>query len=71
MKKLFGNFKTDYWHRLDDGRVVCDLCPRHCTLREGKQGVCFIRQASDGEIVLTSYGRASGFAVDPIEKKRV
>ena len=62
-------YKTRYWHQMNDGRVVCDLCPRCCTLRDGKRGVCFIREAYKGEIVLTSYGRTSGFAVDPIEKK--
>lgn len=60
---------TDYWHKLDDGRVQCDLCPRHCQLREGKRGVCFVRQHLDGQIKLTSYGRSSGFCIDPIEKK--
>ena len=60
---------THYWHRLDDGRVQCDLCPRHCQLREGKRGVCFVRQHLDGQICLTSYGRSSGFCIDPIEKK--
>ncbi|KHT60216.1 pyruvate formate lyase-activating protein [Photobacterium gaetbulicola] len=62
-------YPTKYWHRLDDGRVVCDLCPRQCRLREGKRGACFVRQAHDGKIVLTSYGRSSGFCIDPIEKK--
>lgn len=62
-------YPTIYWHRLDDGRVVCDLCPRQCRLREGKRGACFVRQAHEGEIVLTSYGRSSGFCIDPIEKK--
>ncbi|MGF1727024.1 AmmeMemoRadiSam system radical SAM enzyme [Photobacterium nomapromontoriensis] len=62
-------YPTHYWHQLDDGRVVCDLCPRHCRLREGKRGACFIRQAKEGEIVLLSYGRSSGFCIDPIEKK--
>lgn len=61
--------KTQYWHRLDDGRVQCDLCPRHCQLREGKRGVCFIRKNIDNQIKLTSYGRSSGFCIDPIEKK--
>ena len=58
-----------WWHRLDDGRIQCDLCPRECKLHEGQRGFCFVRQAQDGGIVLTSYGRASGFCVDPIEKK--
>ncbi|HEB82291.1 MAG TPA: AmmeMemoRadiSam system radical SAM enzyme [Gammaproteobacteria bacterium] len=62
-------YPTRYWHKLDDGRVQCDLCPRECKLHEGQQGLCFVRAAKDGEIVLTTYGRSSGFCVDPIEKK--
>jgi pyruvate formate lyase activating enzyme len=60
---------TRYWHLLDDGRIQCDLCPRECKLREGQRGMCFVRGRIDDEIVLTSYGRSSGFCVDPIEKK--
>jgi pyruvate formate lyase activating enzyme len=58
-----------YWHRLDDGRVQCDLCPRFCRLHEGQRGLCFVRAAGPEGMVLTSYGRSSGFCVDPIEKK--
>jgi pyruvate formate lyase activating enzyme len=60
---------TRYWHRLDDERVQCDVCPRACRLRDGQRGLCFVRGAAGGEIVLTSYGRSSGFCIDPIEKK--
>jgi len=60
---------TEYWHRLDDGRVQCDLCPRFCKLREGQRGLCFVRAREGYAIVLTTYGRSSGFCVDPIEKK--
>ena len=60
---------TRYWHELEDGRVQCDLCPRFCKLREGQRGLCFVRGRLDGEVVLTTYGRSSGFCVDPIEKK--
>lgn len=60
---------TLYWSRLDDGRVVCEVCPRECKLREGQRGLCFVRTNQGGEVVLTSYGRSSGFCVDPIEKK--
>ncbi|OAI28006.1 MULTISPECIES: AmmeMemoRadiSam system radical SAM enzyme [Methylomonas] len=60
---------TRYWHALDDGRVQCDLCPRFCKLHESQRGLCFVRQNLDSRIVMTSYGRSSGFAVDPIEKK--
>jgi pyruvate formate lyase activating enzyme len=61
--------ETNYWHRLEDGRVQCDVCPRACKLREGQRGLCFVRACEDGAVVLTTYGRSSGFCVDPIEKK--
>ena len=61
--------KTKYWHKLSDGRVQCDLCPRQCKLRDGQQGLCFVRVCDRGEIRLTTYGRSSGFCIDPIEKK--
>ncbi len=62
-------FPTRWWSALDDGRVQCDVCPRHCKLHEGQRGVCFVRAREDDAIVLTTYGRSSGFCVDPIEKK--
>ncbi|MGI9336408.1 MAG: AmmeMemoRadiSam system radical SAM enzyme [Gammaproteobacteria bacterium] len=60
---------TRYWHRLDDDRIQCDVCPRACKLRDGQQGLCFVRANQGGEVVLTSYGRSSGYCIDPIEKK--
>ncbi len=60
---------TKYWTLLDDGKVRCDLCHRGCSLKEGQRGVCYVRMAQGSEIVLTTYGRSSGLAVDPIEKK--
>ena len=60
---------TTYWHRLDDGRIQCDVCPRECKLHEGQRGFCFVRMRESDQIVLTTYGRSSGYCVDPIEKK--
>ena len=60
---------TKYWHALPDGRVQCDLCPRFCKLHEGQRGLCFVRANFDGQIMLTTYGRSSGYCIDPIEKK--
>jgi len=60
---------TRYWRKLDDGRIQCDVCPRACKLREGQRGLCFVRACEDDQIVLTTWGRSSGFCVDPIEKK--
>ena len=58
-----------WWHRLDDGRIQCDLCPRDCRLHEGQRGLCFVRQRLGDAMVLATYGRSSGFCIDPIEKK--
>jgi AmmeMemoRadiSam system radical SAM enzyme/AmmeMemoRadiSam system protein B/AmmeMemoRadiSam system protein A len=59
-----------WWHTTDEpGRIVCDLCPRACALRPGDKGFCFVRENRDGQMVLTTYGRSTGFCIDPIEKK--
>src|SRR5512140_1960242 len=58
-----------WWHAMPDGRIQCDLCPRECALHEGQRGLCFVRKMEGGRMVLTTYGRSSGFCVDPIEKK--
>src|SRR5512132_3508113 len=55
--------------RLPDGRIRCDVCPRACSLHDGQRGLCFVRAREGDEIVLTTYGRSSGFCVAPIEKK--
>jgi pyruvate formate lyase activating enzyme len=60
---------TKYWHLLDDGKIQCDVCPRACKLNEGQRGLCFVRGRINDQIVLTTYGRSSGFCIDPIEKK--
>ncbi len=63
------NSPARWWHRLDDGRLQCDLCPRDCRLADGQRGFCFVRAREGDQLVLTTYGRSSGFCLDPIEKK--
>ncbi|HEV7390903.1 MAG TPA: AmmeMemoRadiSam system radical SAM enzyme [Burkholderiales bacterium] len=63
------NYPGRWWHMLDDGRMQCDLCPRDCRLHEGQRGACFVRQRVGDQMKLTTYGRSSGFCIDPIEKK--
>lgn len=62
-----------WWHPLapdaHGDRIQCDLCPRDCKLHAGQRGACFVRANSGSEMVLTTYGRSSGFCIDPIEKK--
>ena len=69
MAKSFDSHRAQYWHRLDDGRIQCDLCPRFCKLHEGQRAFCFVRARQGDKMVLTTYGRSSGFCVDPVEKK--
>jgi pyruvate formate lyase activating enzyme len=66
---LAEQYPARYWHLREDGRIQCDLCPRDCKLNEGKRGACFVRGRINDMMVLTTYGRSSGFCVDPIEKK--
>jgi len=61
--------ETEYWHQLDDGRIQCDICPRACRLHENQRGLCFVRGRENDQILLYSYGKSSGFCIDPIEKK--
>jgi pyruvate formate lyase activating enzyme len=69
MNIMSGHYPGRWWHRADDGRIQCDLCPRDCKLHDGQRGACFVRQNLGGEMILTTYGRSSGFCIDPIEKK--
>jgi pyruvate formate lyase activating enzyme len=64
-------YPARYWHINDDGRLQCDLCPRDCKLHEGQRGACFVRMRQNEQMVLTTYGRSSGFCIDPIEKKQL
>jgi pyruvate formate lyase activating enzyme len=64
-----GVVDTRYWHSVGEGRVQCDVCPRACRMHDGQRGLCFVRGAEDGAVKFYSYGRSSGFCVDPIEKK--
>jgi pyruvate formate lyase activating enzyme len=60
---------TKYWHSTEDGRIQCDVCPRACRMHEGQRGLCFVRGVENGAVQLYTYGRSSGFCIDPIEKK--
>ncbi len=62
-------YRARYWTPLEEGRLRCDLCPRECTLQAGQRGFCFVRRADERGLVLDTYGRSTGFCVDPIEKK--
>lgn len=74
MRNAESSHPARWWHTLPveagrQPRIQCDLCPRDCRLHEGQRGACFVRRNDGGRMVLTSYGRSSGFCIDPIEKK--
>ena len=58
-----------WWHPAERGKLLCTLCPRYCLIGEGQAGFCYVRQNRGGQLVSAGYGRSTGFAVDPIEKK--
>src|SRR5215468_9875832 len=62
-------YPARWWNRQPDGKLLCTLCPRYCRLGEGQAGFCFIRKNDGGQMVSLGYGRTTGFAVDPVEKK--
>ncbi len=69
MREQLTNHRASYWHVMPDGRIQCDVCPRHCRLKEGQKGACFVRQREGDHLVLSTYGLSTGFCIDPIEKK--
>jgi pyruvate formate lyase activating enzyme len=66
---MHASYPTRHWHALADGKLQCDVCPRACQLSEGQRGLCFVRAREGDAVVLTTFGRSSGYCVDPIEKK--
>ncbi len=58
-----------WWEPHSSGKILCTLCPRYCTIGEDQIGFCFIRQNINGKLYSLGYGRPTGFAIDPIEKK--
>ncbi|MCR5048711.1 MAG: AmmeMemoRadiSam system radical SAM enzyme [Saccharofermentans sp.] len=47
----------------------CEVCFRHCELKEGSTGFCGARICHDGKVIAANYGRITSLALDPIEKK--
>ena len=60
---------TQWYSKTDDGRILCQLCPRACRMKDGDRGFCFVRKNEGGKMVLDTYGKSTGFCIDPIEKK--
>ncbi len=58
-----------FWKRIEGKKVKCQLCPRFCTIAEGKRGFCRGRENEGGELYTLIYGSITAMGADPIEKK--
>ncbi len=58
-----------YYTSLSDKKVECLLCPHHCRIADGKQGICLTRQNQNGTLYAANFCRPVSTAIDPIEKK--
>lgn len=58
-----------WWEPTDNNKILCTLCPRYCKIGDGQPGFCYIRQNHGGKLYTIGYGKPTGFAVDPVEKK--
>ena len=58
-----------YYEKVESGRVRCRLCPYNCLIADGSRGACGVRVNKAGALVTEVYGKTTGMALDPIEKK--
>lgn len=58
-----------FYHKLDDLKVHCELCPHNCQINDGKTGICGVRENQKGVLYSLVYGKVVSSHVDPIEKK--
>jgi len=61
--------KTKFWKKINSDTILCELCPNRCVIKNGFHGRCFIRKNVNNNLELLAYGKTTGIAVDPIEKK--
>ena len=57
------------YERLEDRKVRCNLCSHRCLIKDGKRGICAVRENQGGVLKTLVYGRLIAQHVDPIEKK--
>jgi pyruvate formate lyase activating enzyme len=57
------------WREQGDGTLQCLLCHQGCRLKDGKIGICGVRQRSGMRLQSLVYGRVVAEHLDPIEKK--
>ncbi len=63
------SFKEASYYNKKGDAVECLLCPHNCVLKDGKAGLCGVRENKSGKLYTSIYGEVTSAAMDPIEKK--
>jgi len=58
-----------FYEKLDNRNVQCSLCAHHCSIADGKRGICGVRENRSGALFSLVYGKMVSMNIDPIEKK--
>jgi pyruvate formate lyase activating enzyme len=61
--------EAQFYTKLENQTVQCDLCPWDCILKPGQTGNCKVRSNENGKLVTHVFNQIAAFGIDPIEKK--
>ena len=57
------------YESLDNNKVKCNLCSHRCVIKDGRRGICSVRENQGGILQTLVYGKLIARHIDPIEKK--
>lgn len=63
--------EAQFYRKLKNKKLQCELCPHYCTLKDGELGKCRVRKNINGILYSLSYEQPVSIAIDPITKKPV
>lgn len=63
--------ETLIYEKLDEKKVRCGICRHFCVIKDGKRGICGVRENKDGKLLSMVYPKVIATGVDPIEKKPI
>ncbi len=58
-----------YYKKLEENKVLCELCPNYCIIRKNGISSCNARKNINGELISLTYNKPCAMNVDPVEKK--
>jgi pyruvate formate lyase activating enzyme len=57
------------YKKIENKKIKCNLCSRHCLIQDGLTGFCRVRKNISGTLYSLNYAKAVAANVDPIGKK--